>query len=228
MEDKIKGIVIGSIDYKEKSKIVYLYTPNGKESVLAGGAKSIKGGMLGFTNTLNYVEYVKTNSKLPKLVEYNIIESYYDLSNSLDKMKIITIIIQVLNNINDISFHSSIFNFLIFILNELKKENSKNKLILAVFLTKMLSAFGAQPSFNTCVRCNMKNLPAFLSIEEGGMVCNICSPISNLENYNIIKKLYQTKSKNIDDFDVDCNLDDLLSNLYKFYQYHIHLNLKKY
>ena len=71
MEDKNKGIVIGSIDYKEKSKIVYLYTPNGKESVLAGGAKSIKGGMLGFTNTLNYVEYVKTQSNLPKLVEYN-------------------------------------------------------------------------------------------------------------------------------------------------------------
>lgn len=228
MEDKSKGIVIGSIDYKEKSKIVYLYTPNGKESILAGGAKSIKGGMLGFTNTLNYVEYVKTHSNLPKLVEYNLIDSYYDLSNSLDKMKIVTIIIQVLNNINDITFHSSIFSFLINILNELKKENSNNKLILAVYLTKMLSAFGAQPSFDTCVRCNMKNYPSFLSIEEGGMVCNICSPISNLNNYEIIKKIYKTKSINFSDFDVDCNLDDLLTNIYKYYQYHVHLNLKKY
>jgi DNA repair protein RecO (recombination protein O) len=228
MEEKIKGIVIGSIDYKEKSKIVYLYTPNGKESILAGGAKSIKGGMLGFTNTLNYVEYVKTTSKLPKLVEYNIIESYYDLSSSLDKMRIISIIIQVINNINDITFHSSIFNFLIFILNELKKENANNKLILSVFLAKMLSAFGAQPSFNTCVRCNMKNLPAFLSIEEGGMVCNICSPISNLESYNIIKKIYQTKSQNIDDFEIKCDLDDLLVSLYKYYQFHVNINLKKY
>lgn len=228
MEDKTKGIVIGSIDYKEKSKIVYLYTPNGKESILAGGSKSIKAGMLGFTTTLNYVEYVKTNSNLPKLIEYNIIDSYYDLSNSLDKMRIVTIIIQVINNINDITFHSSIFNFLIFILDELKKEKSNNKLILALFLTKMLSAFGSQPSFNSCVRCNRANLPSFISIEEGGMVCNMCSPISNLILYNDIKHLYKTKSNNIEEFKINSNIDDLLTNLYKYYSYHVNMTLKKY
>lgn len=228
MEEKTKGIVIGSIDYKEKSKIVYLYTPNGKESILAGGSKSIKAGMLGFTNTLNYVEYVKTNSSLPKLVEYNIIESYYDLSNSLDKMKIVTIIIQVINNINDITFHSSIFNFVVFILDELKKKETNNKLVLALFLTKMLSAFGAQPSFNSCVRCNGNNLPSFLSIEEGGMVCNICSPVSNLNSFYAIRHLYKIKSNDIKDFNIDYNLDELLEKLYKYYSYHVNLTLKKY
>ena len=228
MEEKNKGIVIGSIDYKEKSKIVYLYTPKGKESILAGGAKSIKGGMFGFTNTLNYVEYIKTSSTLPKLIEYSIIDSYYDLSLSLDKMKIVTIIIQILNNIDDITFHSSIFNFLVFILNELKKENANNKLILLVFLVKMLSAFGAQPSFTTCVRCNSKNLPSFLSIEEGGMVCNMCSKVSNLSKYDSIKKIYTTKSFNIEDFVIDYNLTDLLDDIYRFYQFHVNLQLKKY
>jgi DNA repair protein RecO len=143
-------------------------------------------------------------------------------------MKIVAIIIQVLNNINDITFHSSIFSFLIFILDELKKDNSNNKLILSIFLTKMLSAFGAQPQFDSCVRCNRHHYPSFLSIEEGGMVCNVCSPVSNLENYNIIKKLYKTKSNNINDFDINYNLDNLLTDLYKYYQYHVHLSLKKY
>ena len=32
--NEFKGLIIDSIDYKEKSKIVYLYTPYGKESIL--------------------------------------------------------------------------------------------------------------------------------------------------------------------------------------------------
>jgi len=70
--NEIKGLVISSIDYKEKSKVVYLYTPNGHDSVKAYQSKDFKKGLLGFTTTLNEVSYVKTNSKFSTLMEYSV------------------------------------------------------------------------------------------------------------------------------------------------------------
>ena len=63
MEDKTKGIVIGSIDYKEKSKIVYLYTPNGKEVyttnvLLDKEGLTVKNGSI---NILNNTDKGKVN-----------------------------------------------------------------------------------------------------------------------------------------------------------------------
>ena len=45
--NEFKGLIIASIDYKEKSKIIYLYTPLGKESVLVKAGKAYKAGNLG-------------------------------------------------------------------------------------------------------------------------------------------------------------------------------------
>ena len=62
----MEGIVINTIDYKEKSKIVYLYTPNGISSVKA---LDVMKKNLGFTVTLNHVEYNVSNSKFPTVLE---------------------------------------------------------------------------------------------------------------------------------------------------------------
>ena len=73
------GLVIGSIEYKEKSKIVELYTPYGKENVLARGASKVTSGLLGFTTTLNYVNFEKSKASFPVMIEYYLIKSYYFL-----------------------------------------------------------------------------------------------------------------------------------------------------
>ena len=69
----MEGIVINTIDYKEKSKIVYLYTPNGINSVKA---LDVMKKNLGFIVTLNHVEYNVSNGKFPTVLEYNLIKSY--------------------------------------------------------------------------------------------------------------------------------------------------------
>ena len=92
--NEIPGLVISSIDYKEKSKIVYLYTPYGHDSVRANHSKDMKKGLLGFTTTLNQVSYIKTNAKFPTLIEYNLVKTNFDLASSIKNIK--------LKSINDI------------------------------------------------------------------------------------------------------------------------------
>lgn len=50
----MEGIVIKTIDYKEKSKIVYLYTSFGMKSIKALDVLRTK---LGFVTTLNVVDF---------------------------------------------------------------------------------------------------------------------------------------------------------------------------
>ena len=78
---EIEGIVLSCIDYKEKSKIVYLYTTIGHDSVKAVKAKDISSGLLPFTTTLNEVVYLRSNTKFPVLLEFQLQKSNYDLVN---------------------------------------------------------------------------------------------------------------------------------------------------
>ena len=90
--DEFEGVVIASIDYKEKSKIVYLYTPYGMDSILVRGAKKYNQSVLDFTTTLNEVKYIKTNSKLPSLMEFRLIKSHFNLTANINKIKAIIIL----------------------------------------------------------------------------------------------------------------------------------------
>lgn len=49
----MEGIVLKSLSYKEKSKLVYLYTPVGMKSVLVYDFNK----NAGFTTTLNHVSF---------------------------------------------------------------------------------------------------------------------------------------------------------------------------
>ena len=72
---KTEGIVFKAITYKETSKIVYLYTPNGKVSVKAIGSKNSKKKTFGFGEIGNIVSFVATDSSFPTINEYEIIYS---------------------------------------------------------------------------------------------------------------------------------------------------------
>ena len=79
----MEGIVIKSFPYREKSKIVHLYTPNGMVSAKVLDAMKNK---LGFITTLNHVSFEISNSKLPTMLEYTIVESFYNLHEDLNKI----------------------------------------------------------------------------------------------------------------------------------------------
>ena len=224
MSQGYEGIVLGSIEYKEKSKIVELYTPFGKENVLAKGASKMTSGSLGFTTTLNYVSYQKTNSSFPIMIEYSLNKSYYFILDSLKKANVITIIFQVIKSLGDDAPHHRIFPFVIKCLDLLEDNNSDY--VVTVFLIKMLAVFGVQPALKQCVLCGKTDLVSF-SLTEGGAICGCCGAYNEnlLEVLEAFKYIYYDK-KYI--YKENINYKILLEFVYSYYLLHVHIKIKEY
>ena len=217
---KLEGIVISSIDYKESSKIVNLYTPIGMVGVVAKGALNPKKGMLGFITTGNIVSFVTTDTKTNSLIEYSIIKSMYNINESVDLIKAFSVLIDVIKEIPDDINHEKTYEFIKKIL--LSLENNNIKKVLSVFLIKMLYNFGIAPNLKTCVRCNNKELVSFSVTSGGALCCNCSNP--NLDILNIWKEYYYDK-KEIDEYS-DIDFDKLLTDIKEYYIYHMGIKLK--
>ncbi|MDE6655612.1 MAG: DNA repair protein RecO [Anaeroplasmataceae bacterium] len=219
----MEGIVIKSIDYKEKSKLVYLYTPAGILSVKALDASKTK---LGFVTTLNQVEFEMTSGKLPTVTEYSLKKSFYSVYENLDKVGVLSPILDVIFHLEEDANHARIYPFLLECLEELLV-TERPYLILCIFLVKMLAVFGIKPELKKCVRCSSPKLVDF-SISEGGSLCDSCS-IFHEKNYQLLQdfqKLYYTKEFRT--LSLQLSYKDILDAIYKYYVMHANFRLKEY
>lgn len=220
--DEILGLVLDSIDYKEKSKIVYLYTPFGHDSVKANRCKDTKMGMLAFTTTLNEVSYIKTASKFPALIEYSLIQTNYSLTASIEVMKSVSIMLYVIKNIPNDSDHKRAYEFIISILHQIHKENHQKA--LCVFLIKMLYIFGVNPQLKQCVRCGSLS-PEVFSISHGGGLCRSCSA-SNAQSTFAAWKEYYFDKKRVEEY-TSTDYQALLEEIYLYYSKYVNINFKR-
>ena len=216
---KLEGIVLSEIDYKEASKIVNLYTINGKIGVKALGSKKIKNGYLGFITTGNTVSFVTTDSNAPTLIEYDIVDSIIKKDLNIEEMKALGTIIYIINMLPSDSPHSKIYPFIKEIISNIKKVDI-NKL-LSIFLIKILYPFGIAPNLKSCINCgNTNNLISFDIT--GGALCQNCTNQNN--NLDIWNEYYYAK-KDLNSYnDTDFNL--LLNQIKNYYLYHLNIKLK--
>ena len=217
---KLEGIVINSIDYKETSKIVNLYTNNGKISVIAKGALNPKKGFLGFITTGNIVSFVCTDSNAKSLMEYSLIHNSFNINDNIELIKAFGVIIDIIKEIPDDINHEKCYEFIKNVLLNLGKVNTKR--LMSVFLIKLLYVFGIAPNLKTCVRCN-SNIIVSISISSGGALCDKCST-PDIEYLNIWKEYYYDKK----DFNLysDTNYDKLIKDIRDYYSYHLGINLR--
>ena len=97
------GIVTREVKYGDSSRILTVITKEyGKISVLAGGVRSNKSGMLAATQLFSYGKFTlfKSNGKsLYKINSCSIINSFSMLRNSLERMAYASYFCEVVNNI---------------------------------------------------------------------------------------------------------------------------------
>ncbi|MDE7385469.1 MAG: DNA repair protein RecO, partial [Anaeroplasmataceae bacterium] len=207
----MEGIVLKTIDYKEKSKLVYLYTPSGIISVKALDATKTK---LGFITTLNQVEFEMSSGKLPTVIEYSLKKSFYSIYESLIKVGVLTPILDIIFHLEEGVNHRRIYSFLIQTLNELLDTELPYQ-ILSIFLVKMLAVFGIKPELKKCVRCSKTNLVNF-SCLEGGALCDSCS-LFHERNYQLLQDFQRLYfSKEFKDISLNLSYTDLLDEIYQY------------
>lgn len=97
------GIVTREIKYGDSSRILTVITKElGKISVLAGGARSNRSGLLAATQLFSYVSFTLFKSRDKSLYKINnaeIVTSFSSIRNSLDKMAYASYFCDIANNI---------------------------------------------------------------------------------------------------------------------------------
>ncbi|MGM9969558.1 MAG: DNA repair protein RecO [Anaeroplasma sp.] len=206
------GIVYKTIDYKETSKIVYLYTPNGKVSIKALGALKIKNGLLPFVTIGNVVSFVSNDDEFKTLLEFNLEKGIINYTEDLSVMKSFGVIIEIINNLPDDIDNYKVFNYILKTLEWLSIDNKK---ALAVFLIKMLYVFGVAPNLKKCNRCD-SNINLGFNPITGYSLCNNCGNYDK-ELYSIWNNYYYLKTDDISNY-LECDYNALFKSIKEYYK----------
>ena len=170
-----------TIPYKETSNLVYLYTSQGIITVNAWKSKNPKDKNFGFQNVGNIVSFAikDDNNQIKTLLEYSIRYSSYKLTESIEKIKALSTIIELINYIPKDNNHMKTFDF---ILKTFETINDYPYKTLLLFLIKMTYCFGINPNLGECASCKSKiNLVGF-DFKLGGALCSNCT--NNNEYYS--------------------------------------------
>lgn len=135
---KVTGIILSRINYKETDKIVILFSKElGKILLKAKGAKSIKSHRLSHFEPLNLISVLVYESVL---TETKIIETFLKIKADLGTLGLGFYVCEVLNRIlPEHEPHKKTFEKLLILLQDLNEKSLKN------FLVEMLWDMGYLP-----------------------------------------------------------------------------------
>ena len=233
--EKTEAIVIKTHKYHETSKIATLYTRRfGKISVIAKGIRktdSKYGGIIETINLISAIFYYKSGKNVHLLKECDLMNSFNDVRNDLNKTAVAYAILELLNyTIIEEEENEKIYNFLVNVINNLSNVKKNVINLYWYFALKLLCELGFTINFSKCVKCNKEDFldKGHFMIEEGGLVCKECSRNKDidfdisLEALRILNKLQEMSIHSV------CNvvpstrsIMEINEILHRFMRYHI-------
>ncbi len=170
------GIIINEHSIGESDKLVtILLKGHGKISVSARGAKKAKSKLLAPTQLFTYSEFVIYNSKtFFSIAQAEVIENFYNLRNDYEKFIISSYMAEICNKtVMPETPCDEVFLLFLKALSVLQKGKVQNKLILSVFIFKLMQYYGFSPELNECSACGMKT-GDIKRFSHEGVICGKC------------------------------------------------------
>jgi len=214
--DLIEAIVLKSLDYKDSSKILYLYTENGLQSIIAHSVKKMNNINRFLSQNGNLIKVSFSKSDFPSLKEGELINDFPNIKDDILSYTYLNHIMELVNNTisNDLD-HKKMFNFLkrLFVL----FNNKHNPEILSfIFELKLLYFLGYGLNFKGCSICD-NNIDLVFNIDSGGLVCkehiSTYRDIYDADIYQILSRLYYLDIDNYEEFEINVNELVIIRNI---------------
>ena len=178
-EFRVTGIVISSIDYKEKDKLVTLITLElGKITAVLKGVKN-KNAKLKFAGQLFcFAQFLLVKrGEFHTIINAEQIESFYELTQNYSKFLVGQTMLEVSNIIMQPSIISeTYFLQLLKLLRVLLDDNSNENIVLLKFLLQVLEQSGYGLNFAVCSECKMPlHDQVFFNFDLGYFTCKACA-----------------------------------------------------
>lgn len=178
-EIKTKGIVVSSNNYKEKDKIINIYSlENGLINAKLVGVKNQNAKMKPLKEIFCFAEFdlVSKNNDYFTVTSANIIETFYNITSDIDKYYAGCTILEVLRVVGK----GGISNERLFIealkaLKILAYVNINEDIVLIKFLIKIFEAMGYQLTLDKCSSCGQAFIgKRYFNYSEGEITCTAC------------------------------------------------------
>ena len=187
-EIKIKGIVFNSRDYKEKDKLVEIFSlEQGKIFASLKGCKMPTSKLKFAYQPFCFAEFIlhKTGENYV-ITNANLIESFFDITTNTVSYINGSLILEIANN----CCYGEENNSIIFV-NLLKSLKTicylevNSSTVLIKFCLEMLANLGYKLSFKNCSSCKLPiSYEKFLCLDSGEFLCENCATLNSVKISN--------------------------------------------
>ena len=206
MIKEIEGIIISTVDYKESSKIINIFTKTeGIVGIVARGSKRLKSNISASSSVLTYgIFHINTRSRgMGNLLEVDIINNFKNIKSNLLKINYACFLLELTSQVYRHDNDNSIYKLLIDGLNKINDGYDEN-VITSIIELKMLDYLGIRPVIDRCVSCGDSNIIT-ISSYKGGYLCKNCignEKILNIKTLKLIRMFYYIDISKISKIDV--------------------------
>jgi len=212
------GLIYKVQPYLEHARLLFVYTKNGKKTLLSQGSQKINHPNRILSQYLNLIEFKDSNKSFITLSDAKLINDYKEIKENYDKTKSSALMLEIIDQLIVENFnHEPIFIKLIEAL------SSKDIFITSIsFTLKILKHLG----YEIDLKGNGQKVKG-LNIIKGGIVYDKESTSIDLELKEtiIVLKLVYSKYDQLDTFD-ELSMNKIKDFILRYYQYHLQATLK--
>jgi len=217
----MEGLVYKVQSYKESSKLLFVYTPKGKVTLVAKGAQKLNTKVRVIAQYLTKLSFKEVENKnFYTLMEPQLLDEYLVIKNQYQKTKQAALILEIIDRlIIDQINHQIIYDEAIKALKE-----KDLKIASLSFALKVLNPLGYQIDFTT----NGKTILG-ISIEKGGLVFEGEPYRIDLSTKNaiLLLKLYTMDYNEQKQYDLE-QVETVNQFIKLYYEYHLNIKLKNF
>ena len=179
MEAKIiKGIVLSSCDYKEKDKLVELFSVElGKITAILKGCKAPSAKLKFAFQPFCFAEFsVVKSGKFYQITNAYLIDSFFCLTQDLDKYYLANVMLELVSlSVEQEEVNANLFINLANALKYVCYDNINPFLVCLKFCCNLLQTIGYKANFVKCVCCGLAYThKVFLNLDTGEFSCMSC------------------------------------------------------
>lgn len=184
IDEKVSAIVLNSRDYKDKDKLVTLFTPDyGIKTIILKGVKNSNAKFKFAKEPFCFGEFVLTGNNDIKIAsQVNLIDAFFDITQNYDRYfigcKILNLIPDILGKFD---INSQLFIETLKVLKELAYSSIDEKMLLCAYILKAFAMLGYKLNTTNCASCGAKFMgQMFLNLETAEIVCQDCRCYLNI------------------------------------------------
>ena len=214
----MEGLIYKVQPYQESGRLLFVYTPQGKRTLLAQGAQKMNNMTRVLAQYLTQIEFKDTKKSFMTLTEPKLLHDFEDMKRDFQKTKSAAVILEIIDQlvVDDYS-HVLIYKEMMQAL--LSPDVSISALSFAL---KILKPLGYDLNLSGDGRKVIG-----VNIDKGGLIYQNQNDIIDLDTKDaiLLLKLYYMPYQELADLEYK-SLKSIQNFILKYYQYHLQTTLK--